>query len=455
MNDKTQALATQPIGKLLLEYSIPAIIGSTVMIVYNIIDRIFIGQGVGAYAISGLALTLPITALQTAFGTLIGVGASARISIVLGMKDHAWAERVLAHALMLSILLTTFFIAGVQLFLPELLVLFGGTENTIPYALEYMRIVNAGSIFTTIAYTFCSLMRATGYPRKSMMLMVTGAAINTILDPIFIFVFDMGIRGAAIATVISMAFTAAYALSHYVRPESFIRFHRKAFRFDKKIVRNIVAIGISPFIMNVMVSLVNTLMNKELVRHGGDLAIGAYGIFGSVVMLVIMVMMGVSQGMQPILGYNYGANQMDRLRQTLRLGMIVGFSITTFGFLCGELFPRPIVSIFTRDETLIGIAELGMRICLSMFPLVGVQIVIITFFQSIGWVKTAILLTLSRQLLFLVPLILILSHYYGLEGVFAASPAADLLAFAVAVVALLIQRKKLFKADAAGQPANN
>lgn len=446
-NHATQALETKPVGQLLKEYSIPAIIGSSVMILYNIVDRVFIGQGVGPYAISGLALTLPIAAIQTAFGTLIGVGASARISIVLGMKDKKWAERILAHAFILSIVLSVVFIGFIQYFLHDILLLMGGTENTIPYATEYLRITNAGSILTTITYSYGNVIRASGYPRKQMRIMLLGALLNTILDPLFIFGFGLGIKGAAIATVISMGVTTVIVLQHYVSKDSYIRFRREAFKFDYRVVRNIFAIGLSPFIVNILMSVVGLIMNHSLLEYGGDLAIGAYGIIGSVVMLVVMVLMGLGQGMQPILGYNYGAGHTHRLQQTLRLGLFVGVGVTTLGFLGGEILPKYIVSLFTPDTELSTLAERGMRIQMIVFPLVGIQVVITTFFQSIGWIKSSITLSLSRQLIFLIPSLIILPKIFGLDGVWAASPTADFLSFLVTTAVFYVQRKKLFKPE--------
>ncbi|WP_102407009.1 MATE family efflux transporter [Parabacteroides bouchesdurhonensis] len=431
-NEITWRLEHEKVGRLLLHYAIPAVIGTMVNALYNIVDRIFIGQGVGPLAISGLTLTFPIMLFMQAFGMLVGIGSATRISIFMGRKEMEQAEHVLGNALSLTLLLSLLTIVPSMIFLKDLLLWFGGSEQTIPYAEAYLYIAIPGNLLASLSFSFNSVMRASGYPKKAMAYMLLGAILNVILDPIFIFVFDMGIRGAAIATVISMAVGAAFVLSHFLSKESLIRFHRRYLNFDWKIVLSILAIGISPFSMQLAGSMVSVFLNNALLREGGDLAIGAIGIITSVGMLLIMLIIGIAQGMQPIVGYNYGAGLYQRVHQTLRLVIITATSIMTTGWLCCELFPSFIVRGFTTDPELVTIAANGLRLNLAAFFVVGSQIAISQFFQSIGFAWKAIFLSLSRQVLFLIPAIFVLSSLYGLEGVWLTGPFSDILAALVA-----------------------
>lgn len=436
-------METESIGKLLITYSIPSIISMSATSLYNVVDRIFIGQGVGPLAISGLTLTFPLMMLVTAIGTLVGVGSSARISIVLGMKDIDWARNILGNAFVLTFLLSAVLISLSLCYLDEILVLFGGSENTIPYAKSFLSIVIPGSVLNNIAYSFSGIMRASGFPKKSMYTILVGVLLNVVLAPIFIFGFGMGIRGAAIATVISMFVSSVLVLSHFFNPRHPVHFCRSSWRLNPKIIRNITSIGMAPFLMNVAACAVNIIMNNQLARNGGDLAIGAYGIINSYAILTVMAVMGLCQGMQPIVGYNFGAQRLKRMKDTLLLTIRISFYIMIAGFVACQLFPHYLVRAFTADEVLGGMAVSGMRLAFIMFPVVGFQIVISFFFQSIGRASQAIFISLARQVIFLIPSLYFFSEWFGLTGVWLAIPFSDLMAAVVAII-FLTKEKKIF-----------
>ena len=364
-------LETESIPKLLWQYALPAVITTLSTSVYNLIDRIFIGHGAGAMAISGLALSLPIMTFLQAFGTLVGVGASTRISIVLGMKDREWAERILGNALFLTVIMWALLTVLCLAFLEPLLKIFGGSENTIPYAADYLRIIIPGNIFANLSYSFCNIIRASGSPIRSMTIMISGMVLNAILAPIFIFWFDWGIQGAAIATVIAMFVTAVQTMHFFLKKDAFIRFTRPNLKPAKKIVNNILSIGMSPFLINLAGSAVAIILNGRLAAKGGDLAVGAYGIVNSYGILFVMFVIGLCQGMQPIAGYNYGARKPERVRKVFSLSIKVGTAITTLGFLLMEIFPRTAANVFTTDEQLIEITRVG-ALRLPAVPLCGI-----------------------------------------------------------------------------------
>jgi putative MATE family efflux protein len=432
----THKLSTEKIGKLIWQYSIPSIVGMIVMSVYNIVDRIFIGQGVGALAISGLALTFPFMILLMAFGMLIGAGSSSRISITLGENNIEKAEKILGNALTLTILISGVISIITFIFMGDLLRFFGGTDETIGYAEDYMRIIVPASIFSAMNFGFNNIMRATGFPRKAMYTMLISAVLNIGLDALFIFVFDWGIKGAAWATVIAYTTGSIWVISHFFLPISQIRFKKEFLRLDKKIVGAIVSIGFSPFSMQLAASMVMIVVNATLINYGGDLAIGAYGIINSLLILVIQIVLGLNQGTQPVVGFNFGAKLYDRMFKTLKTAIIIATILTSGGFLMGMFFAEFSVGLFTTDDELIQIASNALRIAIIMFPLVGFQIVISNFFQSIGKAKIAIFLSLTRQFIFLVPAVLILPPLYGLNGAWAAFPVADGLAAVVAATTI-------------------
>lgn len=424
----TWRLENEKISRLLVHYAIPAVIGTMVNALYNIVDRIFIGQGVGPLAISGLTLTFPILLFLQAFGMLVGAGAATRVSIHLGRKAKDMAENVLGNAFTLTFIISALTIIPCMIYMRQLLGWFGGSEQTIPYAEDYLYIAIPANLLASLSFGFNAVMRASGYPKKAMLTMMIGAVANVILDPIFIFGLKMGIQGAAIATVISMALSAAFVMWHFVQKDSLIRFRASCFRLRLPIVWNILTIGISPFAMQLAGSMVNVVMNNSLKKYGGDLAIGASGIMTSVAMLLVMLIIGIAQGMQPIVGYNYGAGKPQRALETLKLVILVSTGITGTGFLCSLLFPELIVKAFTNDSELIVISANGLRLALLAFLVVGSQISISQFFQSIGVAWKAMFLSVSRQCLFLIPAILLLPLFLGLDGVWLASPLSDLLA---------------------------
>lgn len=436
-------LETEPIPKLLWKYALPAVITTLTTSLYNLVDRIFIGHGAGPMAISGLALSLPIMNFLQAFGTLVGVGASTRISIVLGMRDRKWAEHILGNALFLTVVIWAFLTILCLGFMHPLLRIFGGSENTLPHAVAYLNIIIPGSIFSNLSYSFCNIIRASGSPVKSMTIMLIGVGVNVVLDPLFIFGFGMGIRGAAIATVLSMLVTALLTMQYFLKSDAYIRFTRSTLRPNRKIIRNILSIGMSPFLINIAASLVAVILNNRLYAKGGDLAVGAYGIVNSYGILFVMFVIGLCQGMQPIVGYNYGAKKIDRSKHAFFLSIKVGTLITTLGFLLLEIFPQTAAKVFTTDPQLIEITRTGLRYVFLLFPFVGFQIVTSNFFQSLGKVHLSIFLSLTRQVLFLIPALVICSAIWGLNGVWAATPVADFLAIAVTVVILIRQMKKL------------
>lgn len=428
MNEITYKLENQKIAPLLLSYAVPAVIGTMVNAMYHIVNRIFIGQSVGALAISGLTLTFPILMFLQAFGMLIGAGAATRVSIFMGRKENEMAENVLGNAFTLTFILSALTITPSLIFMEDMLVLFGGSEQTMPYAKDYLYISIPGNVLAALSFGFNAIMRASGYPRKAMILMVLGGALNVLFDWLFIIVMDWGIRGAAWATIIATAISSTLVLSHFYGKDSIIRFKKKYYAPNKRIMLSIFTIGMSPFAMQLAGSLVNVIMNQSLKEHGGDLAIGANGIISSIGLLLVLLIMGITQGMQPIVGFNYGAGNRERVKETFRFVMIAATIITTIGCTCSILFPELIVRAFTIDEELINIASNGLRITLSAFFIVGTQIVISQFFQSIGVAWKAMFLSLSRQCLYLIPAILFLPSLYNLNGVWLAAPFSDVLA---------------------------
>jgi len=443
---KSNNLATDNIAKLLWMYSLPAMVGTVVMSVYNIVDRIFIGQGVGPLAISGLALTFPFMIVLMAFGMLIGAGSASRISITLGENNKEKAEKILGNAVTLTFIISGTVVLFAMLFMDDLLYLFGGTTNTIQYAHDYMKIIIPGGVLTALYFGLNNIMRASGHPRKAMFNILLGAVCNIILDPIFIFVFHWGIEGAAIATVISYLVGTINGVTHFMLKSTPLRFHLKNFKLEKEIIKSIISIGLSPFSMQIGTSLVVILINSTLLKYGGDLAIGAYGIINSINMLVVMFIIGLNQGSQPIIGFNYGAKNYDRVFKTLRYAAIVGTGLTTLGFLIGTFLPHQVVSLFTRDESLQQVATVAQRISVMMFPIIGFQIVVSNFFQSIGNAKIAIVLSLTRQFVFLIPAIFLLPPIFGLNGAWAVMPVSDGLSAIVSAGTFFWFYKK-FKAE--------
>ena len=409
---------------------------------YNMVDSIFIGHGVGAMAISGLALTFPFMNLSAAFGAMVGVGASTLISVKLGQKDYKSAQHIFGNVITLTLLLGLLFSAVSLIFLDPILYFFGASAETLPYAREYMEVILLGNVITHGYLTLNSVLRSIGYPRLSMNATILAVIINTILNPLFIYGLDWGIRGSAIATVLAQTISLLWQMKVFNNPKELVHFKRGIYKLKGSIVRDTLGIGMSPFLMNSCACLIVILINRGLGHYGGDLAIGAYGIVNRVVFLFIMIVIGLNQGMQPIAGYNYGAQKYDRVLKVLKVTMLWGTLVTTLGFLVGELMPEWCARAFTTDKELIDISAKGMRIIVMFYPLIGMQMVTTNFFQSIGQAGKSIFLSLTRQLLFLVPLLLVLPQFMGVKGVWLAMPMADAISCIVTGTMLVIQYRK-------------
>ena len=450
-SSKLRELSDSPVGRLLWRYSLPAVVGMLVMSLYNIIDRIFIGQGVGPEAIAGLAITFPVMNLSAALGVLIGAGGSARLSILLGAKDFNGARRTLCSSLILLLIIVCCYLCCFAIFIDEILIAFGASEVTLPYARDFMIYILPGMFMTNFAFTFNNFMRASGYPVKAMITMLIGAGCNLILAPIFIFYLDMGIKGAAIATDISMMISAYFVLSHFFSSKSTLHFtkDRDLYKLRAKIVLPVLSIGAAPSVVNAAACFINVIINKSLYQYGGDMAVAAAGIFTSYTSLMTMVVVGICQGMQPIIGYNYGAGKIGRLRRTYWLAVAVSTVIVSTGQTIGLLFPDYIGRAFSGDAELIRETARCLHISLMAFTVVGFQVVSTTLFQSIGKAKASIFLSLTRQVLFLIPLLLVLPPRMGLDGVWTAFPLSDLVATLVTAVMVSWQLTKFRRAAVA------
>ena len=461
--DSPLSLGTDSISKLLFRYAMPAIIAQVAASLYNIVDSIFVGQGVGPLAITGLALTMPMMNLSAAFGAMVGAGSAALTSIRLGQGNKAAAENILGNVVLLNVVLGMAIMLFGLVYIDELLYFFGASDQTLPYAREYMRIILYGNITQHLYLGMNDMIRASGNPRKSMAIMLTSVAVNLILNPLFIFKFGWGIKGSAAATVIAQFVACLIALSHFCSKSSFLRFKREAFHFDLKIVGNILSIGLAPFLMNLCASMVAAFVNTAMLRYGGtgmhdiitreqgaaDLYVGAYGIVNRVALLFIMIIQGLNQGMQPIVGYNYGAKNFARVRKAVFMTIGCGMAIGTLGFILGETIPEVIASAFVDsskggdEQLMITAAAQGMRIILIMFPLVGFQVVVGGFFQYIGKAPLAIFVSLTRQLLFLLPLLWILPRHLGAYGVWSSMPIADSASILLAFILFVWQIRKI------------
>ncbi len=438
-------LGEESIGKLLRKYAVPAIIAMTASSLYNMVDSIFIGRGVGSLAISGLAVTFPLMNISAAFGSLVGVGASALVSMLLGQRNYGVARKVLGNVMTMNVVLGVLLMVFGLLFLDPILYFFGASDNTIMYAREYMTYILIGNVVTHLYLGLNAIMRAAGKPKVAMWLTILTVVLNAILDPLFIFVFDMGIKGAAIATVLAQIVSLSWQLCLLAKREEVLHFENgKVFTYDGKIARESLKIGLSPFLMNMASCFVVLLINNQLRKYGdqlgegvGDLAIGAYGIVNRIIFLFVMVVLGFNQGMQPIAGYNYGAGKFDRVMKVFWQTVLWATVTTTLGFVMGTFFPRVAVSLFANDPTMIKFAAKGFTIVVSAFPIVGFQIVASNFFQSIGMANKAIFLSLSRQVLFLIPCLVLVPRWLGMDGVWMAMPISDTVATIVASVLIV------------------
>lgn len=436
-------LGTEDVGKLLRKYATPAIIAMTASSLYNMVDSIFIGQGVGPLAISGLAITFPFMNLGAAIGAMVGVGASTVTAMELGKKNYAKSCRALANTIMLNIIFGILFTVICLLFLKPILYFFGASDQTLPYAFEYMQVILLGNIITHLYHGLNSVLRASGHPNEAMIATIITVIANIFLDWLFIYPLGMGIRGAAIATVLAQTLPLIYLVKIFSNKNELVHFDKKDFVFDIKIIKDILAIGLSPFLLNTALCVIIILINKGLKEFGGDLSVGAYGIVNRVTFFFTMIVMGITQGMQPIVSYNYGARQFSRVTEALKKAIFLAFITLCLGCLIGESIPRFVCRLFTTDEELLNYSIDGMRIVMATFPIISMPIVIGNFFQSIGKAKKSIVLSLSRQVLFLIPLLLILPEFIGIKGVWWSIPISDI----IATILSLIMIYRYYKFD--------
>lgn len=438
-------LGSESVKKLLLKYSWPAIVSMVATSLYNMADSIFIGQGVGALAISGLAICSPFMNLSVAFGTLIGVGASTLISVTLGQRNYDKALKVFGNSVMMNLIWGVLFsIIGI-IFLDPILYFFGASNETLPYAHEYMFYILVGNIFSHTYMGLNAVFRSAGHPQKAMYATIGTVILNIILDPIFIFVFDMGIKGAAIATVIAQLCALVWQFFQFNNEKEFLHFQKGIYKLNRRIIGGIFSIGLSPFLMNAAACLVVILINNTLKKYGGDLAIGAYGINNRILFLFVMIVIGFTQGMQPIVGYNFGAKKLDRVMETLKRTIVYGVAVTFIAWLVAEFIPQAAVALFTHDKELIDVASHGFRIMSFFFFMAGAQMVIANFFQSMGMVSKSIFISLTRQLLLLIPFLLILPRFFSTDGVWISIAAADILSTIIAIILLILQLHKFQK----------
>lgn len=446
-------LENKPINKLIWQYALPAIIGTMVNALYNIIDRIFIGHWVGDHALAGLGLVLPIMNLTAAVGMLVGAGSASRISIYLGKRDIDTAEKIAGTSFLMTLLLTGITVIFLLIFIEPVLRFAGASDTTYPYARDFLVVFLPGNILFSLCFNFNNMMRASGYPTKAMVTMLISVIANIILAPIFILYLGWGMMGAATATVISITISFVFVMHHFTNKNSFIKLRFRNIKLKSKIMWAITSIGLSPFFIQIASSAIIFFIIAQLKVYaeggsdGGDIEIGAYTIANTLIMLIVMIVLGLTQGMQPIVGYNYGAQNYLRVKETLIYTIKVGIGITTFGFILGFFFPNLFVSMFGPGEILAREASKAVRIIVICFPLVGFQIVVTTFFQCIGKAGKSIFLSLTRQFLFLIPALFILPHYIGLDGIWYSMPTADLLATVITGILFYMQVKSLKKEE--------
>ena len=447
MDNKKAALelGTKPVGALLWQYALPAMVAMVANSLYNIIDRSVIGQVVGPEAIAGLGITFPFMNLSAAFGAAVGVGASTCISVKLGQRDYTTAQHLLGNTVTLNLIVGFVFMVVCLIFLDPILRFFGASDVTLPYAREFMQVILAGNMVTHMYFGMNAVLRASGKPRHAMYSVLFTVGCNIVLVIAFVWWFHWGIRGAALATITSQSLALCWQMWLFSRPQELLHLERGIYRLKSDLVRNIVAIGISPFLMQTTSCVIVIFMNNQFVRYGGDMAVGAYSIANSMVMVFFMFVMGVTQGMQPIVGYNYGARKFDRMLRCVWLSIAVGTAILLVGWALSMLFPREIARIFTTDETLLELSARGLKIDMLVFFVVASQAIITNFFQCIGKVRISIFLSLSRQLFLLLPMAYLFPLAYGLDGVWYSMPASDFIAFVLTIPVLMWYLKKLKK----------
>lgn len=442
----TLELGTKPVGKLLAQYALPAITAMTAASLYNIIDRIFIGQIVGPMAISGLAITFPFMNLAAAFGAAVGIGASTTISVKLGQKDYQTAENILGNTITLNLIVGLTFAGVCLLFLDPILRFFGASDATLPHAHDFMHTILLGNVFSHMYFGMNAVLRAASKPKKAMCVTIFTVVMNILLDVVFIRWWHWGIKGAALATIISQTLALCWQITLFANKNELLHLKRGIYKLKANLVKNIISIGISPFLMNACACVIVIFINNQLVRFGGDMSVGAYGIGNSIAMIFVMSVIGLNQGMQPIAGYNYGAQQYERMMRVVKLSIITATCIMLTGWSLAMFVPYHCVRLFTTNPELIKRSINALHIIMMMFPLIGCQMVITNFFQCIGKVKISIFLSLSRQLLFLLPLLILLPNFYGINGVWASMPTSDFIAVVVAIITMTVYLRR-FKKD--------
>ncbi|HML36614.1 MAG TPA: MATE family efflux transporter [Bacillota bacterium] len=443
LDQKTERLGEFPVGKLLLEFSIPAIIAMIANALYNVVDSIFVGRGVGPLALTAVTIAFPIMLIQMAFSMLIGVGSTALISLKLGQQKHDEAEEILGTAFITAIIMGIGFSAIVLLFLDPILRFLGATPDVFGYAKQFSAVIVAGAVFQFLSFGLNNIIRAEGKPVISMVTMLFSAGVNSILNPLFIFGFHWGVIGSAMATVTTQILISVYILYHFTVGRNNLRLYKKNFRVRFDLLEKIMSIGLSPFLLQVAASVVTFVFNSSLMKYGGDMAVAAMGVINRSAMMLLMPIFGINQGAQPIIGFNYGARKYDRVKKTLKLAITAATVICIFGFILSELFSHQIIGVFNKDKELIEIGTRGIRIYLAMFPFVGAQVVITNYFQSVGKASRSILLSLTRQVLFLIPLVLILPNFFGLDGIWIAGPASDLSASLLSITFMVKELRYL------------
>ncbi len=440
----TLELGTKPVGRLLWQYALPAIVAMTASSLYNIIDRAMIGQVVGPDAIAGLGITFPFMNLSGAFGAAVGVGASTCISVKLGQRDYKEAEHLLGNTVTLNLVVGLLFMVVCLALLDPILRFFGASDVTLPYAREFMTVILLGNMITHMYFGMNAVLRAVGKPRHAMYAVLFTVGMNIVLVVAFVWWLRWGIRGAALATITSQSMALCWQMAVLSNKKELLHLKRGIYRLKARLVRNIINIGISPFLMNATSCIIVIFMNNQFVGYGGDMAVGAYSIANSVAMVFFMFVIGITQGMQPIVGYNYGAENYPRMIRCLGLAIMAATAILLAGWSVSMAFPRQIARIFTTDPTLLSLSARGIRLDMLVFPVVASQAVITNFFQSIGMVRMSIFLSLSRQLIFLLPLAYLLPLWLGLDGVWLSMPASDLIAFAM-TIPLFFWKSRKFK----------
>jgi len=449
--NRSDSMRDENVGRLLLNFSLPAIVGMLVNSLYNIVDRIFVGRGVGSLAIAATTIAFPIMIVLMAVSMLIGVGATALISIRLGEQKKEEAEKVAGNAMAMLILLPAFFALLFLIFTEPILVAFGASENVLPYAKDFVYIIMFGSVFGSISMGMNNFIRAEGNPRMAMNTQILGAVINVVLNYLFIFKLGLGIKGSALSTVISQFVSAVWVLSYFLTGKSLVKIRLKNLKLQLPVLLSITAIGFSPFAMQVANSVQHLIINKTLMIYGGDLALSAVGIMMSLLTLLFMPILGISQGAQPIIGYNYGARQYDRVQEALKIAVIAATGIALAGYLAIKLWPAQIVGLFTVETGLIAMTTHAMAVFLAVLPVIGFQIICTGYFQAVGKARESAILSLSRQVLLFIPLLLILPRFWGIDGVWRTAPIADSLAALLTAILIYLEMKKINKVRRAAE----